>query len=72
MAAGVAGYDQEAMSNLDLLEPFADDERAVCPSCGQRALVSLPETAASFCFACGAVSVGGLRLDVARRIPTEL
>jgi hypothetical protein len=60
------------MSNLDLLEPFEADERSECPACGERASVTLPETAASFCFACGAVTVGGMRLDVARQIPTEL
>jgi hypothetical protein len=60
------------MSNIDLLEPFDEDERAECPSCGQKACVSLPETPACFCFGCGAVTIGGLRLDVARQIPTEL
>ena len=57
--------------NLDLLDAFEDGERAECSSCGQKACVSLPETAACFCFGCGAITVGGMRLDVARNIPTE-
>jgi hypothetical protein len=59
------------VSNLDLLEPFDEDERAECPSCRQKACVSLPETAACFCLACGAVTIGGLRLDVGREIPVD-
>jgi hypothetical protein len=58
--------------NTDLLDEFDESERGECSSCGQRACVSLPETPACFCFACGAVSVGGMRLDVAREIPTEI
>jgi hypothetical protein len=52
------------MSNRDLLEWFSDDERHVCSVCKERACVSLPEVTASFCLACGAIHVGGVRLDI--------
>ena len=57
-------------ANFDLLDAFDEDERAECSFCGQRACVSLPETPAAFCFGCGAVTVGGLRLDSRREIST--
>jgi NMD protein affecting ribosome stability and mRNA decay len=62
----------EPLTNLDLLEWFADDERGVCGSCGRRACVSLPEVAASFCLGCGAITIGGMRIDAGRMIPVDL
>ena len=53
------------MSNRDLLEWFNDDERKTCSVCGERACVSLPKATASFCLACGAIHVDGVRLDIA-------
>ena len=53
-----------AVTNLDLLEWFDEDERSFCRGCGKRTAVQLPETRASFCLACGAVEVEGLRLDM--------
>ena len=58
----------EVPSNRDLLDWFSEDERGVCSSCGERACVSLPQVAAHFCFACGAVSIAGIRIDVNRQI----
>jgi hypothetical protein len=59
----------EAPSNLDLLDWFSEDERAVCGSCGESACVSLPEADSHFCFACGAVTVAGERIDICGAIP---
>jgi hypothetical protein len=53
------------MSNSDLLEWFDDEERTVCPVCGDRACVTLPDVAATFCLACGAIYIDGVRLDIA-------
>ena len=58
----------EVPSNRDLLAWFSEDERGVCSSCGERASVSLPRVAAHFCFACGAVSIAGFRIDLQREI----
>jgi hypothetical protein len=58
----------EVPSNRDLLDWFSEDERGVCSSCGERACVSLPRVAAQFCFACGAVTIAGFRIDVNREI----
>jgi len=57
------------MSNSDLLEWFDDDERKVCSVCHEQACVSLAEAAASFCLACGAIHIDGVRLDVAGTVP---
>ncbi len=66
MAGGrVARLPCRAVSNRDLLEWFSDDERKVCSVCNERACVSLPEAAASFCLACGAIHIDGVRLDIA-------
>jgi hypothetical protein len=59
----------EPLTNRDLLAWFSDDERGECSSCGERGCVSLPEAKAHFCLACGAVTVGGYRIDVDRRLP---
>jgi hypothetical protein len=58
----------EVRSNRDLLEWFAEDERGVCSSCGERACVRLPQVAAHFCLACDAVTIAGIRMDVNREI----
>jgi len=50
-------------SNVDMLAWFSEDERNVCGSCGQRASVSFPDALASFCLACGAISVDGVPID---------
>jgi hypothetical protein len=55
----------EVPSNRDLLDWFSEDERSVCSYCGKRACVSPPEADALFCFACGAVTLDGARIDVA-------
>ena len=57
-----------AHSNVDLLAWFSDDERNICAHCGERACVSLPDAVASFCLACGAVSIDGIRIDANLRI----
>jgi hypothetical protein len=56
------------VSNVDLLEWFAEHERALCADCGDRTCVTLPAARASFCLSCGAVSIDGLRIDVDRRL----
>jgi hypothetical protein len=58
----------EVPSNRDLLDWFSEDERGVCSSCRERACVSLPRVAAHFCFACGAVTIAGFRIDVNHEI----
>jgi len=66
--SGIRAYvesavDHPAHSNVDLLAWFSEDEREVCLSCGEHACVSLPDAFASFCLACGAVLVDGVRID---------
>jgi hypothetical protein len=51
-----------------MLAWFSEGERHVCGRCGERACVSLPEAVASFCLACGGVSVNGVRIDSDLRI----
>jgi hypothetical protein len=60
----------EAFSNEDLLAWFAEDERHVCGSCDQQTCVRLSDASASFCLACGAITIEGQRIDVNRHIPT--
>ena len=55
-------------SNVDLLAWFSEKERNVCGSCGERACVSPRDALASFCLACGAVFVDGVRIDADLRI----
>jgi hypothetical protein len=55
--------------NVDFLAWFSEEERQPCESCGERSAVSVPEAVASFCLNCGAVTIGGLRLDVDRHLP---
>ena len=52
------------LTNRDLLAWFSDDEREDCDRCGERALVTLPDAFASFCLACGAISVNGVTIDI--------
>jgi hypothetical protein len=59
----------DAVSNVDMLAWFDEDERNVCGACGERACVSLPNAATSFCLACNAITLDGKRIDVDRRIP---
>lgn len=59
-------------TNLDLLEAFSEDEIGECSSCGQRACVKLRDVPSTFCLSCGAVRVGGMRLDVGRNVPVEI
>jgi hypothetical protein len=60
------------VANVDLLEWFSEDERNVCSSCGEKACVVLPDAPAHFCLACGAITVSGMRIDVAGVVPTRL
>jgi hypothetical protein len=63
------GAVEARRSNVDLLAWFSEDERELCESCGERAsVVSLPEAIASFCLACGAVTIDGVRVDADLRI----
>jgi hypothetical protein len=57
------------LTNVDLLEWFSDEERHECSTCGHRACVTLPDVAARFCLSCGAIHIGGMRLDTGRRLP---
>ena len=58
----------EVPTNRDMLDWFSEEERNVCSSCRERACVTLPRVSAHFCFACGAVSIAGFRIDVKREI----
>jgi len=55
------------VANIDLLEWFTEDERQLCVYCDERASVTLPDAHASFCLLCGAVTMGGVRIDIERR-----
>ena len=59
-------------TNLDLLEAFSEDEIHECSSCGRRACVKLRDVPSTFCLACSAVHVGGMRIDVGRTLPVEI
>jgi hypothetical protein len=59
----------QPLTNLDLLAWFSEEERNECSSCGRRACVTLPDVAARFCLACGAIHIGGMRLDMNRQVP---
>jgi hypothetical protein len=56
----------DAMTNVDLLAWFAEDERSHCSECAERACVTLPNARASFCLSCGTITVKGERIDPAR------
>lgn len=55
--------------NVDMLAWFDEHERRLCGSCGERACVSVADAFASFCLNCGAISIGGVRIDVDGRLP---
>jgi hypothetical protein len=54
-----------SLTNHDLLEWFDERERNICSYCRERACVGLPDVAAHFCLACGAISIAGMRIDIA-------
>ena len=49
---------------VDLLAWFSDDERHDCSTCGERACVTLPDALASFCLACGAITIDGVEIEL--------
>lgn len=53
----------EAKTNRDLLPWFSEEERSRCGVCAEPACVTLPRAKASFCLACGAITIDGVRLD---------
>lgn len=53
----------EARATVDLLAWFSEDERQGCARCGERACVTLPDALASFCLACGAITIDGVALE---------
>lgn len=55
--------DAGATTNLDMLAWFSEDERSTCAACGMQARVSLSDALASFCLACGAITLDGIRID---------
>jgi hypothetical protein len=57
-----------APSNADMLAWFAEDERDDCGSCGQRSCVTVAGAVASFCLACGAVTIDDIRIDANLRV----
>ena len=50
---------------VDLLAWFSDDERSDCAKCGERTCVTLPAALASFCLACGAITIDGVEIELA-------
>jgi hypothetical protein len=54
----------DARANVDLLAWFSDDEREACAKCGERACVTLPDALASFCLACGAITIDGVEIEL--------
>ena len=52
------------VTNLDMLAWFREDERHECPACGDRACVTLPDALATFCLACGRISIGGVSIEL--------
>ena len=51
-----------------MLAWFTEDETDVCESCREHACVTLPDAQASFCLACGAVTVDTVRGDSGLRL----
>jgi hypothetical protein len=51
-------------TTVDLLAWFSDDEREGCSKCGERACVTLPDALASFCLACGAITIEGVEIEL--------
>jgi hypothetical protein len=54
----------DTRTTVDLLAWFSEDERQACARCGERARVTLPDALASFCLACGAITIGGAELEL--------
>jgi hypothetical protein len=54
----------DARTTVDLLAWFSEDERQSCAKCAERACVTLPDALASFCLACGAITIDGVELDL--------
>ena len=59
------------LRNIDFLAWFSPEERTVCEGCGRQACVTLPDAEAWFCLACGAVSIGGKRVDIDGCLPPD-
>lgn len=57
----------EPPSNIDMLAWFSDDERSLCPTCGERTCVTLAEAFASFCLGCGAIVVNDRTIPPPRK-----
>jgi hypothetical protein len=57
-----------APTNIDMLSWFAEEERDACGSCGERASVTVQDALASFCLACGAITLDGIRIDLERQL----
>jgi hypothetical protein len=57
------------LSNQEILAWFSDDERRECEFCCEKACVSRPDAIASFCLACRAITVEGVRIDGDGRPP---
>ena len=58
-------------TNVDLLAWFSEEERQECSTCAEQACVTLPNVVASFCLACGAVTIDGAGIAIsAERVPT--
>ena len=53
-----------SQTNVDMLAWFSDSERDECRSCGERTSVSVEGARASFCLACGSISIDGELLDL--------
>jgi hypothetical protein len=51
-----------------MLAWFSKDERSLCASCGERAVVTPPEVDTCFCLGCGAITINGLRIDTDRKL----
>jgi hypothetical protein len=49
---------------IDLLAWFSDDEREDCSTCGERTCVTLPDALASFCLACGTITIDGVEIEL--------
>ncbi len=56
-------------TNSDLLGWFSEEERQKCAHCGEQARVGLPDALATFCLACGAITVDDVRVDVGGHVP---
>lgn len=50
-------------SNTDLLRCFDEEELHLCGACREKARVAFPEVAGSFCLACDAITIEGVRFE---------